>query len=169
MIYIACAASRIGEISGVRVMDIDTENRIWHLVRQTTPARGGLLDKDPKNKRDRYIPIMQEIRPMARVFTGPRGGRISAVLWDATHWNEVVVRLGYEHLRRHDLRRTGLTLMADAGIQVHVLRRITGRGSLSTTQHHLHSDYRKIPAAGNTLNHFLTGLWSPDGPKNSTL
>ena len=32
---------------------------------------------------------------MARLFTGPRGGRIStAVLRDATHWDEVVIRLG---------------------------------------------------------------------------
>ena len=45
----------------------------------------------------------------------------TAVLRDATHWDEVVTRLGYEHLRRHDLRHTGLTWMADAGVPVHVL------------------------------------------------
>lgn len=40
---------------------------------------------------------------MARLFTGPRGGRVTtAVLRDATHWDEVVTKLGYEHLRRHD-------------------------------------------------------------------
>jgi hypothetical protein len=62
-------------------------------------VRDGLIDKDPKNKRDQHIPIMEEIRPMvirriettgndpmARIFTGPRGGRVStAVLRDATH------------------------------------------------------------------------------------
>jgi integrase len=53
----------------------------------------------------------------AALFTGPRGGRIStAVLRDATHWDEVVTRLGYGHLRRHDLRHTGLTWMADAAV-----------------------------------------------------
>jgi len=32
-------------------------------------------------------------------------GRITtAVLRDATHWDEVVTKLGYEHQRRHDLR-----------------------------------------------------------------
>ena len=51
--------------------------------------------------------------PMTRLFTGPRGGRVStAVLRDATHWDEVVVALGLERLRRHDLRHTGLTWMA---------------------------------------------------------
>ncbi len=32
-----------------------------------------------------------------------------------TNWDNVVGQLGYEHLRRHDLRHTGLTWMADAG------------------------------------------------------
>jgi integrase len=50
----------------------------------------------------------------------------------------VVAQLGYEHLRRHDLRHTGLTWMADAGVPVHVLRKIAGHGSLVTTQRYLH-------------------------------
>jgi hypothetical protein len=54
--------------------------------------------------------MLSAITRKARIFTGPRGGRIStAVLRDATHWDEVVTQLGYEHLRRHDLRYTGLT------------------------------------------------------------
>ncbi|MFD4856653.1 site-specific integrase [Streptomyces atratus] len=64
------------------------------------------------------------------MVTGPRGGRIStAVLRDATHWDDVATKLGYEHLRRHDIRRTGLTRFADAGVQVHVLRKITAAGA----------------------------------------
>nr|WP_241192545.1 tyrosine-type recombinase/integrase [Streptomyces sp. ADI96-02] len=58
------------------------------------------------------------------------------------------------HLRRHDLRHTGLTWFADAGVQVHVLRRIAGHGSLTTTQRYLHPDVPKITAA-----------WSPTGPQ----
>jgi integrase len=55
--------------------------------------------------------------PDARLFTGPRGGRISTgVLCDATHWDDVVIGLGYEHLRRHDLRHTGLTWMEMSGV-----------------------------------------------------
>ena len=90
---------------------------------------GGLIDKGTKGKRARVVPLIEEVRPLvqnrldvvshkpeARLFTGPRGGRIStAVLRDATHWDEVVTQLGYEHLRRHDLRHTGLTWIPDAG------------------------------------------------------
>lgn len=61
--------------------------------------------------------------------------RISlAVLREATHWDNVVTTLGYEHLHRHDLGDTGPTWFADAGVQVHVLRRTAGHGSLTTTQ-----------------------------------
>ena len=75
------------------------------------------------------MPIIEEARdlvarrldavaePDARLFTGPRGGRIStAVLRDATHWDDVVMRLGHEHLRWHDLRHTGLTWMEVSGV-----------------------------------------------------
>jgi integrase len=115
------------------------------------------------------VPIIGEIRPlvqrrldvisddpMARLFTGPRGGRIStAVLRDATHWDQVVLELGYSDLRRHDLRHTGLTWMADAGVPVHVLRKIAGHGSLTTSQRYLHPDQQSIISAGRVLSAHL--------------
>ncbi|MFE4171885.1 site-specific integrase [Streptomyces sp. NPDC056909] len=119
VVFAAATAARIGEVSGVRVADIDTRTWIWiwTVRRQTTPAPGGLTDKNTKGKRARQVPLIEEIRPLvaerllaagpnpdARLFTGPRSGRIStAVLRDATHWDEVVTSLGHEHLRRHDL------------------------------------------------------------------
>ncbi|MGX1487049.1 integrase [Streptomyces griseus] len=170
--------ARIGEISGCRVGDIDTTQWIWTVRRQTTPAPGGLTDKGTKGKRARKVPIVEEIRPLvaqrilsagpnpdARLFTGPRGGRIStAVLRDATHWDDVVTKLGYEHLRRHDLRHTGLTWFADAGVQVRVLRRIAGHGSLTTTQRYLHPDVHKITAAGAALSAHFNVLRAPRSP-----
>ncbi|HUY45700.1 MAG TPA: site-specific integrase [Streptosporangiaceae bacterium] len=100
VIFAACTAARIGEVSGVRVGDIDREAWIWTVRRQTTPSPGGLIDKGTKGKRARKVPIIEEARGLvgrrldvlgddedARLFTGPRGGRIStAVLRDATHW-----------------------------------------------------------------------------------
>ncbi len=100
--------------------------------------------------------------PTPAWFSGPRGGRIStAVLRDATHWDDVVTKLGYGHLRRHDLRHTGLTWFADAGVQVHVLRRIAGHGSLTTTQRYPHPDVHKITAAGAALSAHLSVLRAP--------
>jgi len=173
-------AARIGEVSGVRKGDIDRETWIWTVRRQTTTGPGGLIDKGTKGKRAREVPIIEELRPMvgakldaaadadSRLFVGPRGGRIStAVLRDATHWDEVVNGLGYEYLRRHDLRHTGLTWMADAGVMVHVLQKIAGHGSLTTTQRYLHPNRRSITAAGEALTKHLGAMRSPNGPREA--
>ncbi|WBB81294.1 site-specific integrase [Micromonospora sp. WMMD882] len=178
VIFAACTAARIGEVSGVRAEDIDRKSWMWTVRRQTTPGPGGLIDKGTKGKRARMVPLIEEVRPIvirrldsvsdphSRLFTGPRGGRIStAVLRDATHWDEVVTKLGYEHLRRHDLRHTGLTWMADAGVPVHVLRKIAGHGSLTTTQRYLHPDRQTITDAGTALSAHLKARRSPGGPR----
>ncbi|WP_218592726.1 tyrosine-type recombinase/integrase [Pseudonocardia oceani] len=178
-VFAACTAARIGEVSGCRVGDIDTRTWVWTVRRQTTPSPGGLVDKGTKGKRARVVPLIADVRelvarriatadgrPDARLFTGPRGGRITtAVLRDATHWDEVVSSLGLEHLRRHALRHTGLTWMADAGVPVHVLRVIAGHGSLTTTQCYLHPDRRTITDAGEALTAYLRTPRSPSGPQ----
>jgi hypothetical protein len=164
----AGTAARIGEVSGVQAQDIDRDTWMWIVRRQTTPGPGGLIDKGTKGKRARTVPIIEELRemvgrrldaakePSSRLFTGPRGGRISAaVLRDATNWDNVVAALGYENLRRHDLRHTGLTWMADAGVPVHVLQKIAGHGSITTTQRYLHPDRRSIQDAGTLLSAHL--------------
>lgn len=137
--------------------------------RQTTTAPGGLVDKGTKGTRAREVPLIEDIRDVvlrriaetdgnrdARLFTGPRGGRIStAVLRDATSWDDVATKLGYEHLRRYDLRHTGLTWLADAGVPVHHLQRIAGHGQITTTQRYLHLDRRSVTDAGELLTAHL--------------
>lgn len=178
VVFAASTAARIGEVSGARVKDIDLTHWIWTVRRQTTPSPGGLADKNTKGKIARRVPLIQEVRSMvaqrvlaagsrpdARLFTGPRGGRLTtAVLRDATHWDDVVKSLGYEHLRRHDLRHTGLTWMADAGVPLHVLRLIAGHGSLHTTQRYLHPDLHSVVRAGHTLSTHLTASPAPPPP-----
>ncbi|MEJ2851952.1 MULTISPECIES: tyrosine-type recombinase/integrase [unclassified Saccharothrix] len=130
---------------------------------------GGLVDKGTKGKRARIVPLIEEIRELvqrriaatdgtkdARLFVGPRGGRITtAVLRDATHWDDVVTKLGFDRLKRHSLRHTGLTWMADAGVPVHHLQRIAGHGSLTTTQRYLHPHRQAVTDAGALLSEHL--------------
>ena len=180
VIFAACTGARIGEVSGCRVRDINTSDWTWQVRRQTTNAPGGLVDKGTKGKRARNVPLIPEVRELvlehiaatdgtldARLFTGPRGGRVTtAVLRDATGWDDVVTKLGYEHLRRHDLRHTGLTWMADAGVPVHHLRKIAGHASLNTTQRYLHPDRQSVTDAGTMLSSHLRR--SPNGPQTGT-
>lgn len=137
-----------------------------------------LSNKGTKGKRARIVPLIPEVRELvlqriaetdgtldARLFTGPRGGRITtAVLRDATDWDAVVIKLGFEYLRRHDLRHTGLTWMADAGVPVHHLRKIAGHGSLNTTQRYLHPSRQSVTDAGALLSQHLRR--SPAGPQS---
>ncbi|MEV0029598.1 tyrosine-type recombinase/integrase [Nocardia sp. NPDC050793] len=195
-VFAACTATRIGEVSGCRIRDIDTETWPWRLRRQTTPGPGGMRDKRTKGKRARTIPLIAEDRPLilarinnararvecelanasaeerhdalldARLFVGPRGGRIATgVLRKATHWDEVVARLGFEHLRRHDLRHTGLTWFADAGVPLHRLQRIA--------RAHRSADHPAVPTPGcrgptrrrrETLATPSGRKWSQSGP-----
>jgi integrase len=110
VIFEAYTAARIGEASGCLVRDVNTEDWIWTVRRQTTPSPGelgagrttasggGLVDKNTKGRRARQVPLIDAIRdlvqrrinlaggnPDARLFTGPRGGRITtATLRDAS-------------------------------------------------------------------------------------
>lgn len=188
VIFEACTAARIGEVSGCRVKDIDTAKWIWTVRRQTTPSPGelvegtaqtsggGLVDKGTKGRRVRVVPLIPQVRetvlrrlkvvgsqPDARLFTGPRGGPITtAGLRRATHWDEVVAALGYEHLTRHGLRHTGLTWMADSGVKPHVLQKIAGHGSITTTQRYLHPDHEAIAEAGGLFSTHLSERSRPN-------
>lgn len=48
VVFAACTAARIGEVSGVRVKDIDTMNWIWTVRRQTTPPPAAWPTRTPK-------------------------------------------------------------------------------------------------------------------------
>lgn len=50
---------------------------------------------------------------------------------------------------------------ADAGVQVHVLRRVADHGSLTATQRCLHPDVHKITAVGAALSAHLSVLRAP--------
>ena len=58
-----------------------------------------------------------------------------------------------------------LPTSSDAGVPVHVLRKIAGHGSLVTTQRYLHPDDQSITDAGTALSAHLTAKWSQSGPK----
>ena len=64
--------------------------------------------------------------------------------------------------------RKPLPTSSDAGVPVHVLRKIAGHGSLVTTQCYLHPDSQSISAAGAALSAHLSAMtadWSQSGPK----
>ncbi len=163
----AMLAARGSEVAGLELGDIDWKNRIVTIERQVYPGKGGLVTKQTKGRRERYVPILDPLEPILLrlsagkkpdepLLRGPRGGVLTtATVRDATKWEELVDRLGMPSLTRHGLRHTGATWLADAGVPLHVLQRILGHASIETTKGYLHPDHRHLGEAAKLANRFL--------------
>jgi integrase len=164
----ALLAARGSEVAGLQVGDVDWTNRVVIIERQHYPGKGGLVIKQTKGRRARYVPILDALEPILERLTagkdpgdpllrGPRGGVLTtATVRDATHWDDIVKGLGLGDLTRHGLRHTGATWMADAGIPLHVLQEILGHQSIETTKGYLHPDHRHLADAARQANRFLS-------------
>lgn len=169
----ALLAARGSEISGLQVGDIDWDQRIVTIRRQTYPGAGGLVTKQTKGRDIRHVPILQALTPVLerltadrepedRLLTGPRGGVLTtASVRDATKWDQLVTDLELASLTRHGLRHTGATWLADAGIPLHVLQGILGHKSIETSRGYLHPDTRHLTDAAARANAFLDGQENP--------
>jgi integrase len=71
VIFAACTAARIGEVSGRRVRDIDLKDWTWNVRRQTTTSPGGLIDKGTKGKRARTVPLIAELHDLVQRASRP--------------------------------------------------------------------------------------------------
>lgn len=163
----ALLSARGSEVSGLEVGDIDWKNRIVKIERQIYPGKGGLVRKQTKGRKTRFVPILDELEPVLirlsagkkpsdPLLRGPRGGVLTtATVRDATNWDQIVLNLGLPNLTRHGLRHTGATWLADAGVPLHVLQRILGHASIETTKGYLHPDHRQLNEAAQLANQFL--------------
>jgi len=135
------------------------------------------VTKETKGRRRRTVPIIDPLRPTLarltagrhpeeRLVVGPRGGVITtATLRDATGWDALVTELGQPGLVRHGLRHTALTWMADAGIDLHILQRVTGHQDPAVTARYLHPDVQAMLKAGTAFS----AWWSEAGPERPSL
>lgn len=163
----ALLSARGSEVSGLEAGDIDWKNRIVKIERQIYPGKGGLVRKQTKGRKTRFVPILDELEPVLvrlsagkkpsdALLRGPRGGVLTtATVRDATNWDQIVLDLGLPNLTRHGLRHTGATWLADAGVPLHVLQRILGHASIETTKGYLHPDHRQLNEAAQLANQFL--------------
>lgn len=164
----ALLAARGSEVAGLRVGDVDWTTEIVTIAQQTYPGQGGLVTKATKGRQARPVPILKALEPVLKRLTegrapeepllrGPKGGVLTtASIRRATHWDSLVVELGLPNLKRHGLRHTGATWLADSGVPLHVLQQILGHRSIETTRLYLHPDTRHLLDAARQANAFLS-------------
>ena len=163
----ALLAARSSEVAGLLVGDIDWDQKVVTIARQHFPGAGGLCVKPTKGRRVRFVPILKPLEATLRQLTdnrdpgepllrGPRGGVITTgSLRQATKWDSLVAALGHPGLRRHDLRHTGATWFANAGVPLHVVSDILGHASLETTKTYLHADRTELTRAAAEVDRYL--------------
>lgn len=125
-------AMRISEITSIKWTDLDRDNKTIIIKNR----------KDPRNKNgnDNEIPLLggafeillkQEERkdPEQPNIIFPYNSRsISA------GWQRVRQKLGIEDLRYHDLRREGASRLAEMGLPINIIARVTGHKNLNILQ-----------------------------------
>ena len=163
----ALLAARSSEVAGLLVGDINWDQRVVTIARQHFPGAGGLCVKPTKGRRVRVVPILKPLEAALRQLTdnrdpgepllrGPRGGVITTgSLRHATNWDSLVTALGHSGLRRHDLRHTGATWFANAGVPLHIVSDILGHASLETTKTYLHSNRTELTRAAAEVERYL--------------
>lgn len=138
-----CMGTRIGEVAGIRVEEVDQEAWLW-----TLPASRS------KNKKPRVTPLVGRAREIikARLKRTHRGplfvNETNAALRSNDIGSAIVTRrkrIPLEHFVSHDLRRTVATQLVELGISFELVAAILGHevGSANTrvlTRHYVRTD-----------------------------
>jgi hypothetical protein len=140
----------------------------WHKGARTTPSRHPL---------NAWEPVLLSRRALDE--DRPRPGTPTAHARQDTDYPETALRAALERAPDegitvpHLVMATGMSrptlyLRLNGGrcrVPLHVLSKIAGHGSLTTTQRYLHPDAQSIAKAGDALSVHLGTRQSPDGPR----
>jgi len=145
VLVLAYCGLRWGELSGLRVRDVDLAKRRM-TIRQTVVAdRGYQRIEAPKDYEHRSIPIPQFLcRPLASQIAGrgpdePVFYGIRTKTWLRNHvfrvgwFDPAATAVGLKGLTPHELRHTAASLAVSAGANVKAVQRILGHASAAVT------------------------------------
>lgn len=173
---------RWGELTGLRVADINLTTRRLQVRRSITQVGGKLILGATKSRAGvRTVPIPTLIEPLLTqrikgkatdaAITSPRGALLSRENWvRAVCWNEQRKSLGKPTLRIHDLRHTYASLSRFAGADLRLLQRTLGHASITVTAHiyaHLYdTELDSLADALDSLTTPASGNGSPPRNRN---
>ena len=165
---LAYTGMRAGEVTALRVGDVDFTRGVIRVSRSLSPGKHGeLVEQSPKSHKSREVPLIAVLRPHAEeaargkrpdalLFAGPDDGRLTnhnvrrAVGWDALR-----AAIGRPDLRMHDLRHTFATILFDAGASAPDVQATLGHSSLQVTERYSRAREGVALRAGAVLDQAL--------------
>jgi len=138
VLTMAWATLRLGEAAGLRRADLDLRSGRLRVANNLVEILGQLHEGPPKTaagRRAMTLPasVVAELRGHVMryagavyVFPAPEGGPLHAEHWRATVWRPAVARAGLTRMRPHDLKHTGVALLAAAGVDAGEIARRAG-------------------------------------------
>lgn len=162
---------RAGEVTALRVGDVDFARGIIRVSRSLSPGQHGeLIEQSPKSHKSRDVPLIDALRPYAEdaaagkhasdlLFAGPDGGRLTNHnARRGVDWEKLRAAVGRPDLRVHDLRHTFATILFDAGATAPDVQATLGHSSLQVTERYSRAREGVALRAGAALDQMLSGL-----------
>lgn len=145
MLLLATFASlRFGELAALRRTDLDLDDCVVRVMRNTAQMNDGrLIEQEPKSRAGRrtvafpreivgelrwHLECFAEPGREGLVFVGPKGGRLRRSNFRDL-WLVAVKDAGVDELHLHDLRHTGNTMAAATGASLRELMERMGHSS----------------------------------------
>jgi integrase len=158
---------RLGELVGLNRGDVDVKTGRITIERQAQQARGGLVIRQTKTGNRRQIKMLEPARAAlvdhlkgntdpaeAPLFRGPKGGRLARGYIDA-QWVKAREAAGLPDAHLHDIRHTGLTLVAAYATTREVMNR-GGHTSVAAALKYQHATEDRDTAVADAASAALT-------------
>lgn len=146
---LAYTGLRWGELTGLRVRDVDPTNRRIRVETSISQLRNRINGSRfseglPKNGERRSIVYPQLLEPIITkqmekkrgedfLFTSPEGRHLKPPSSQTGWFDMAVKKTGLPHMSVHDLRHTTASLAVQAGANVKALQRMLGHNSAAMT------------------------------------
>jgi integrase len=145
VLTMAWGTLRIGEAAGLRRVDVDIAAGSIRVANNVVQVRYRPVEGPPKTKAGRRsmtlpasvvaeLAVHLDCQPGRNYVFGPNGDRpLLASEWRLHVWRKAVAAAGLKPLRPHDLKHTGVALLAAAGVEPSEIARRAGHSSVAFT------------------------------------
>jgi integrase len=142
---LAYCGLRWGELSGLRVMDVDLRRGRLEVLHTVVEVGGRQVESTPKDYEARSIPVPQSVldevaalvvgrSPYQPLFAGARSGSwLRGRAFKRGWFDQAAETVGLAGLTPHELRHTAASLAISAGGNVKAVQRMLGHASAAVT------------------------------------